>query len=61
MILVEDSNALRGHWTIGRVKEYYPGRDGLVRDVEIVEANGVKTTVSRAVQKLSSLVPIEEQ
>ena len=62
MVLVEDSNALRIHWTIGRVKECYPGRDGLVRDVEveieIVKANGAKTTVSRPVQKLPSLVPI---
>ena len=31
VVLVEDNNALRGHWTIGRVKECYPGRDGLVR------------------------------
>ena len=63
VVLVEDNNALRGHWTIGRVKECYPGRNGLVRDVEveIVKANGAKTTVSRPVQKLSSLVPIEEQ
>ena len=63
VVLVEYNNALRGHWTIGRVKECYPGRDGLVRDVvvEIVKANGAKTTVSRPVQKLSSMVPIEEQ
>ena len=63
MVLVEDSNALRGHWTMGRVKECYPGRDKLVRDVEvkIVKANEAKTTISRPVQNLSSLVPFEEQ
>ena len=61
MVLVEGKNALRGHWTIGRVKECYPGRDGLACDVEveIFKANGAKTTVSRPVQKLSSLVHIE--
>ena len=47
VVFVEDNNALRGHWIIGRVKECYPGRDGLV---EIVKANGAKTTVSRPVQ-----------
>ena len=52
VVLVKDTNALRGHWTIGRVKECYPGRDGLVRDVEVVKADGAKTTVSRSVQKL---------
>ena len=63
VVLVEDSNALRGNWTIGRVKQCYPGRERLVRDVEveIVQTNGAKTTVSRPIQKLSSLVPIEEQ
>ena len=46
MVLVEDCNALRGHWTIGTVKEYYFVRNELVRDVEveIVKANGAKTT-----------------
>ena len=52
VVLVEDINALRGHWTIGRVEECYPGRDVLVRDVEveIVKANGAKTTVSTPVK-----------
>ena len=63
VILVEDSNALRSHWTIGRVEECYPGSDVLVPgvEVEIVKANGAKITVSRPVEKLSSLAPIEEQ
>ena len=46
-----DVIGLRGHWTIGRVKECYHGKDGMVGDVEveIVKANGAKITVSRPV------------
>ena len=39
VVLIEDSNALRGHWTNGRVKECFPGRDIPVRDVEVEIVN----------------------
>ena len=35
VVLVEDSNALRCQWTIGIVKEFSSGRNGLVRAVSL--------------------------
>ena len=34
-VMVQDSNALRGKWITGRVKEAYPGQDGKVRNVKV--------------------------
>ena len=60
--MVEDQNAIRGNWKLGLVKNIYPGRDNLVRDVEVevVSKDGVKTLLSRPVQKLVVIVPTEE-
>ena len=63
VVLVEDANSVRGLWKLGKVEATYPGRDGLVRDVEVamVKPDGSKSVVSRPVQRLALLLPVEEQ
>ena len=63
VVLIEDQNAIRGIWKLGIVKNVYPGRDNLVRDVEVEVASkdGSKTLLSRPIQKLVIIVPKVEQ
>ena len=52
LVLLVDDSAPRGHWSLGRVLEVYPGPDGMVRTVK------VKTKASvyiRPIQKLCLL------
>ena len=35
IVLIQDSNVLRGSWKLGRVSHIYPNNDGVVRNVEI--------------------------
>ncbi|XP_068741904.1 uncharacterized protein [Montipora capricornis] len=35
VLIVQDSNAVQGKWTIARVTNVYPGRDGRVRNVKL--------------------------
>ena len=63
VVIVEDQNTVRGCWKLGRIREVYPGRDGLVRDVdvEIVAKYGVKNCLSRPIRKLVLILPKDEQ
>ena len=63
IVLLEDQNPIRGLWNLGIVKNVYPGRDTLIRDVEaeIVRKDGSKTLLSRPIQKLVLSVPKNEQ
>ena len=63
VVLLEDQNAIRGLWKLGIVKNVYPGRDTLIRDVEVevVQKDGSKTLLSRPIQKLVLIVPQNEQ
>ena len=61
IVLIEDSNAIRGQWTMGVVTETFPGKDGKVRSVNVKykrTGDGVKsfTIVKRPVQKLVVLL-----
>ena len=35
VVIVQDPNAVHGKWTIGRVINVYPGKDGRVCDVKL--------------------------
>ena len=35
VVIVQDSNAVCGKWTITRVTNVYPGRDGRVRNIKL--------------------------
>ena len=71
IVLVCDSNSLRGQYTIARVKEVFPGKDGKVRTVSLIYKNfktGEKLrdyhgsssrVIIRSVQRLALLVPVQ--
>ena len=35
VVIMEDSNSVRGKWTIGRIISAYPGKDGRVQNVKV--------------------------
>jgi hypothetical protein len=69
VVVVSDSNSLRGQYYIARVKEVYPGPDGKVRRVSLAYKNfkvnekvyeykgSPDTTIVRSVHRLGLLVP----
>ena len=73
IVLVADSNVVRGEWKLARVNETFPGKDGQVRKVTLKYKNPRPrepirqykghgfVTIDRPVHKLVVLVPIEEQ
>ena len=73
IVLIQDSNQIRGNWKLGRVTKAYEGKDGKVRKVELQYKNpkpseSIKTyagqgyvTVERPVQRLVVIVPVEEE
>ncbi|KAL9977197.1 hypothetical protein ACROYT_G014575 [Oculina patagonica] len=52
IVIMEDSNSVRGNWTIGRIINVYPGRDGRVRNVKI------KTPASEYQKPITKIVDI---
>ena len=73
LVLVQDSNVVRGEWKRGLVTKVYPSDDGRARRVLVSYKNprpdqkadcyrGQKyTTVERVVQHLIVLIPVDEQ
>lgn len=73
VVLIQDSNQVRGSWKLGKVLEAYKGDDGRVRKVEVQYKNpkpgeSVKeyqgrgyVTVQRAVHRLVVLVPADDK
>ena len=70
IVLVQDSNAVRGQWKLAEVIEAVPGKDKLVRDVTLRykaqgpggQYNGCRDeTIKRSVHRLVVLLPKEEQ
>ena len=72
VVMVADKNTFRGNYKLAIVKEVFPGQDGKVRRAKVQyksyrtgerphEYHGADDTiVSRAVQRLAVLVPVEE-
>ena len=70
VVLVQDSNAVRGHWRMGEVVSVIPGRDTMIRDVRIrykltnddTSYKGSKDRfMNRSVHRLVVLLPAEER
>ena len=70
VVLVQDSNTIRGQWKLAQICEAIPGMDGRVRDVKIRYKNisagrnyrGCQdSTLCRSVRRLVVVLPIEEQ
>jgi hypothetical protein len=72
VVIVTDRNSLRGDYRLGLVKQVHPGVDGKVRKVslayknfkvgeKVFEYKGAKDTiVTRSVQRLALLVPVDD-
>ncbi|XP_068723496.1 uncharacterized protein [Montipora capricornis] len=56
IVIMEDSNYVRGNWTIGRIINVYPGRDGRVRNVKIKTAT---SEYKRPITKIVIIYPAE--
>ena len=52
IVIMEDSNSLRGNWTIRRIINVYPGKDGRVPNVKI------KTSTSEYKRPITKIVII---
>ena len=70
VVLVQDSDLIRGNWKLAQVETAEPGRDGKVRDVvvryKISNSNptckaGKDRLINRSVHRLVLLLPVEEQ
>ena len=73
VVIVADKNVMRGNYRLGVVQEVFPDEDGKVRRVLVMYKNfhvgkyrscyGVSeaVTVSRSVQRLALLVPVETE
>lgn len=70
VVLVQDSNIVRGAWKLAQVIKADPGRDGVVREVDlrykiIKDGRGydgeIDKVMSRSVHRLVVLIPVEEQ
>ena len=56
LVLLVDYNAPRGKWNMARVKETYPGRDGVVRNVLVKTKTG---EYKRSIQKCCVILEVE--
>ena len=58
IVIIQDSNQVRGNWKIGRIVKVYPDDKGKVRKADVMYKNdGTPVTVQRAIQRLVVLVP----
>lgn len=55
LVLMRDENLPPAQWKMGRISKVFPGKDGLVRNVEVKTAN---SSFPRAVQKIC-ILPVE--
>ena len=63
IVLIQDSNAVRGRWKMGRISNVYPGSDGKVRNVEVEYRCNPDSKafikINRPVQRLVLLLPCD--
>ena len=55
-MIIADSNAVRGKWTLGKIEDVFQGSDGMVRNVSVRTLGG---TYQRPVNKIALLYPVE--
>ena len=69
VVIIQDSNVVRGEWKLGLVQSVLPSDDGKVRRVKVSYKNddgqkrydGTKyTTIERPIQKLVVIIPIDD-
>lgn len=72
VVIIQDSNQIRGKWRLGKISKVFPGQDGKVRRVHVqyknpkpgepvtkYEGRGY-VTVERAVNRLVVLIPADD-
>ena len=72
LVLIQDSNLVRGQWRLGIVSNTFPGSDGKVRKVEVQYKNPKQgdpvtkyqgrgyVTIERPVHRLVLLIPKDD-
>ena len=63
IVLIRDTNTVRGDWHIGQIENVYKSDDKVVRQVNIrykVPSNKRCSFVKRAIQSLVILLPVED-
>ena len=61
VVLIQDTNAVRGEWRKGIVFKTIPSKDNRIRRVIVeYDSGGTKIHVERAVQRLILLVPVDQ-
>jgi hypothetical protein len=48
IVVVQDSNAVRGNWTTGRVVNVFPGKDGKIRNLKVNTATSYRVSQKNA-------------
>jgi len=64
VVIVQDANQLRSTWKLGRISRVEPSSDGRVRKVNVQykrENGNVFTTITRLVQRVVDIIPIEDK
>jgi hypothetical protein len=56
VVIVKDTNAVRGNWTVGKVIKVYPGQDGKIRNTMVKTST---STYERPITKLVVIYPAE--
>lgn len=56
-VLLKNENYPLSHWTLARIIQVFPGKDGLIRNVKVKTANG-ELLLLRAIQKIC-ILPVE--
>ena len=56
VVMYLEEHAVRGKWTLGKVIETYPGRDGRIRNVKLKTSLG---EYRRPVTKVAVVYPVE--
>lgn len=54
--MMVDSNSVRGNWTIGKIIEVHPGKDGKIRNVTMKTPKG---TYSKPITKIAVIHPVD--
>ena len=61
VVMIQDSNAIRGKWKLGVITRVLESKDGRARNVEVrYKNNQTEVLVRRPVQRLIIVVPSEE-
>ena len=61
VVMIQDSNVVRGEWRMGVIIKILESKDGRVRNVEVKYKNGgTDIKVKRPIQRLIVIVPAED-